>query len=214
MIIIILRGENFVAHLDGLGGTPMCRGAPVAHHWPRRSTSSLNLKFDGRLSHGGECWKIGMSDAAGSSWTALMWDQLWGPTPSARRTTCIQTTRRFSISRATLENSHPCLLKWVGGLQPVHQVGMYGYFQWSGTGGRPEFDSRFWQTFFLACSQLKVAKKCQFRHVCLSVCPSSCNNNSRTADLIIMKFDIWEKSKVKVKLSRYTPWRHLGGEKV
>jgi hypothetical protein len=27
MIIIIMRGENFVAHLDGLGGTP------VAHHW-------------------------------------------------------------------------------------------------------------------------------------------------------------------------------------
>jgi hypothetical protein len=27
MIIIIVRGENFVAHLDGLGGTP------VAHHW-------------------------------------------------------------------------------------------------------------------------------------------------------------------------------------
>jgi hypothetical protein len=32
MIIIIMRGENFVAHLDGLGGTPMCRGTPVAHH--------------------------------------------------------------------------------------------------------------------------------------------------------------------------------------
>jgi hypothetical protein len=29
MIIIIIRGENFVAHLDGLGGTP------VAHHWFR-----------------------------------------------------------------------------------------------------------------------------------------------------------------------------------
>jgi hypothetical protein len=27
MIIIIMRGENFVAHLDGLGGTP------VAHHY-------------------------------------------------------------------------------------------------------------------------------------------------------------------------------------
>jgi hypothetical protein len=27
MIIIIMRGENFVAHLDGLGGTP------VAHHF-------------------------------------------------------------------------------------------------------------------------------------------------------------------------------------
>jgi hypothetical protein len=27
MIIIIMRGETFVAHLDGLDGTP------VAHHW-------------------------------------------------------------------------------------------------------------------------------------------------------------------------------------
>jgi hypothetical protein len=35
MIIIIMRGENFVAHLDGLGGTPVCRGTPVAHHWCR-----------------------------------------------------------------------------------------------------------------------------------------------------------------------------------
>jgi hypothetical protein len=32
MIIIIMRGKNFVAHLDGLGGTPVCRGTPVAHH--------------------------------------------------------------------------------------------------------------------------------------------------------------------------------------
>jgi hypothetical protein len=29
---IIMRDENFVAHLDGLGGTPVCRGTPVAHH--------------------------------------------------------------------------------------------------------------------------------------------------------------------------------------
>jgi hypothetical protein len=29
MIIIIMRGENFVAHLDVLGGTP------VAHHWDK-----------------------------------------------------------------------------------------------------------------------------------------------------------------------------------
>jgi hypothetical protein len=28
---IIMRGENFVAHLDGLGGTPVCRRTPVAH---------------------------------------------------------------------------------------------------------------------------------------------------------------------------------------
>jgi hypothetical protein len=32
IIIIIMRDENFVAHIDGLGGTPVCRGAPVAHH--------------------------------------------------------------------------------------------------------------------------------------------------------------------------------------
>jgi hypothetical protein len=25
IIIIIMRGENFVANLDGLGGTPVCR---------------------------------------------------------------------------------------------------------------------------------------------------------------------------------------------
>jgi hypothetical protein len=31
LFIIIMRGENFVAHLDGLGGTPVCRGTPVAH---------------------------------------------------------------------------------------------------------------------------------------------------------------------------------------
>jgi hypothetical protein len=29
MIIIIMRSENFVAHLDGLGSTP------VARHWTR-----------------------------------------------------------------------------------------------------------------------------------------------------------------------------------
>jgi hypothetical protein len=28
-----MRGENFVAHLDGLGGTPVRRGTPVAYHW-------------------------------------------------------------------------------------------------------------------------------------------------------------------------------------
>jgi hypothetical protein len=31
-IIIIMRGDNFVAHLDGLGGTAVCHGTPVAHH--------------------------------------------------------------------------------------------------------------------------------------------------------------------------------------
>jgi hypothetical protein len=30
-----MRGENFVAHLDGLGGTP------VAHHWLRLWSSGL-----------------------------------------------------------------------------------------------------------------------------------------------------------------------------
>jgi hypothetical protein len=34
ILIIIMRGENFVAHLDGLGGTPVCRGTPVAYHCP------------------------------------------------------------------------------------------------------------------------------------------------------------------------------------
>jgi hypothetical protein len=28
-----MRGENFLAHLDGLGGTAVYRGKPVAHHW-------------------------------------------------------------------------------------------------------------------------------------------------------------------------------------
>jgi hypothetical protein len=32
MIIIIMRSKNFVAHLDGLGGTRVCRGTPFAHH--------------------------------------------------------------------------------------------------------------------------------------------------------------------------------------
>jgi hypothetical protein len=32
MIFIIRRGENFVAHIDGLGGTLVCRRTPVAHH--------------------------------------------------------------------------------------------------------------------------------------------------------------------------------------
>jgi hypothetical protein len=35
MIIITMRDENFVAHLDGLGGTPVCHGTPVAHQWVR-----------------------------------------------------------------------------------------------------------------------------------------------------------------------------------
>jgi hypothetical protein len=32
MIIIIMGGEHFVAHLDGLSSTPVCRRTPVAHH--------------------------------------------------------------------------------------------------------------------------------------------------------------------------------------
>jgi hypothetical protein len=35
MIIIIMRGENFVVHLDILGCTPVCRGTPVAHDCSR-----------------------------------------------------------------------------------------------------------------------------------------------------------------------------------
>jgi hypothetical protein len=30
IMIIIVRREHFVAYLDGLGGTPVCRGTPVA----------------------------------------------------------------------------------------------------------------------------------------------------------------------------------------
>jgi hypothetical protein len=48
MIIIIMRGENFVAHLDDLGGTPVCRGTPAAHHWstalPHQTVQSKKLK--------------------------------------------------------------------------------------------------------------------------------------------------------------------------
>jgi hypothetical protein len=31
----IMKGENFLAHLDDLGGTPVCRRTPVANHWDR-----------------------------------------------------------------------------------------------------------------------------------------------------------------------------------
>jgi hypothetical protein len=41
MIIIIVRSENFVAHLDGLGGTPVCRGTPVAHHCSRAENENV-----------------------------------------------------------------------------------------------------------------------------------------------------------------------------
>jgi hypothetical protein len=40
-----MRGENFVAHLDGLGGTPVCFGTPVAHHW---SIATEYRKLSGR----------------------------------------------------------------------------------------------------------------------------------------------------------------------
>jgi hypothetical protein len=52
MIIIIMRGENFVAHLDGVGGTP------VAHHWSRErililirlgTTFTLSYRLAGRI---------------------------------------------------------------------------------------------------------------------------------------------------------------------
>jgi hypothetical protein len=46
LIIIIMRGENFMAHLDGLGGTPVCRGTPVAHHC---SKAKLKSNGDGAL---------------------------------------------------------------------------------------------------------------------------------------------------------------------
>jgi hypothetical protein len=38
MIIIIMTGENFVARIDGLGGTP------VASHWPRDQIFCMRLK--------------------------------------------------------------------------------------------------------------------------------------------------------------------------
>jgi hypothetical protein len=51
MIIIIIRGENFVAHLDGLGGTPVCRGTPVAHQWPRRCIKSKKTVLHNVVHH-------------------------------------------------------------------------------------------------------------------------------------------------------------------
>jgi hypothetical protein len=48
MIMIIMRGENFVAHLDGLGGTPVCRGTSVAYHCIRPIRTKI--KFAGQLS--------------------------------------------------------------------------------------------------------------------------------------------------------------------
>jgi hypothetical protein len=42
MITVVMRGENFVAHLDGLGGTPVCRGTPVAYHCSRLIAKSDN----------------------------------------------------------------------------------------------------------------------------------------------------------------------------
>jgi hypothetical protein len=41
MVIIIMRGENFVAHVDGLGDTPACRGTPVAHHRSKQKFTSV-----------------------------------------------------------------------------------------------------------------------------------------------------------------------------
>jgi hypothetical protein len=37
-----MRGENIVAHLDGLGGTPVCRGKPDAHHCFMESDDSAH----------------------------------------------------------------------------------------------------------------------------------------------------------------------------
>jgi hypothetical protein len=39
MITIKMRGENFVAHLDGLGGIP------VAHHWNNGQMCSSVIEF-------------------------------------------------------------------------------------------------------------------------------------------------------------------------
>jgi hypothetical protein len=39
--IIIMRGEHFVAHPDGLGGTPVCRGTPVGHHCSREMDTKM-----------------------------------------------------------------------------------------------------------------------------------------------------------------------------
>jgi hypothetical protein len=56
MIIIIMRGENFMAHLGGLGGTPVCRGTQIAHHcviWMTKECRSTEMtckfKVDKRL---------------------------------------------------------------------------------------------------------------------------------------------------------------------
>jgi hypothetical protein len=51
---IIMRGENFVAHLDGLGVTPVCRGIPVAHHCPRKTEEN-----SGKTSEFAACfWRL------------------------------------------------------------------------------------------------------------------------------------------------------------
>jgi hypothetical protein len=39
-----MRGENFVAHLDGLGGIPVCRGTPVAHHCDKQMNQKRKKK--------------------------------------------------------------------------------------------------------------------------------------------------------------------------
>jgi hypothetical protein len=44
MIIIIMRGENIVAHLDGLGGTRACRGTPAAYHWSKVTYAEIMIK--------------------------------------------------------------------------------------------------------------------------------------------------------------------------
>jgi hypothetical protein len=35
-----------MAHLDGLGGTPVCRGTPVANHWDRKICGPHGLSAD------------------------------------------------------------------------------------------------------------------------------------------------------------------------
>jgi hypothetical protein len=79
-----MRGENFVAHLDGLSGTPVCRGTPVAHHCLRISawkvTSEKSPQAITRLIAGEDFitsshWKlqIVIADVRGKNWTLCPW---------------------------------------------------------------------------------------------------------------------------------------------
>jgi hypothetical protein len=56
MIIIIMRGEKFVAHLDGLGGTPVCRAEHQLRITVPQDRNVLGLKFAAPLA----LWKSGL----------------------------------------------------------------------------------------------------------------------------------------------------------